>query len=184
MTGNVVILGMAAAGGTELSVLNRSVALVCFFVGAVAAGRVLRTADPGWSRRCSALLGGVGLTMAATAIGVAIAGVGSPTARLVTSSVLALAMGAQAATARHIGVKDVNTVVVTMTLTALAAESRLGMARGLGEPRRAAVLVLLASGAVAGAVLCRFDVAFAVAAAASLVLAVTVLGDGRRGEHA
>uniref|UniRef100_UPI0015F0CFCD YoaK family protein n=1 Tax=Streptomyces phytophilus TaxID=722715 RepID=UPI0015F0CFCD len=41
MTGNVVILGMAATGGTGLPVLGPSLALTLFLAGAAAAGRLL-----------------------------------------------------------------------------------------------------------------------------------------------
>jgi uncharacterized membrane protein YoaK (UPF0700 family) len=176
MTGNVVILGMAATGRTGLPVLGPVVALMSFLVGAAVAGRVLRTAAPDWSRRCTVLLGGVGLVLAATALGLAVAGVGVPAARASMTSSLALAMGVQAATARHLGVKDVTTVVVTSTLTGLAADSRLGAARGQGARRRGAAVTLIAIGAVTGAALCQVNEGLAVVAAALVVLAVTGLG--------
>ncbi len=176
MTGNVAILGMAATGGTGLPVLGPALALAFFLVGAAVAGRLLRAAAPGWSRRCTALLGGVGLALAATAPALAAFGTGAPGARAATASSLALAMGMQAATARHLAVKDVTTVVVTSTLTGLAADSRLGAARGQGAPRRAAAVALLAAGAVAGAALCRVHAGLATAAAAFVVLAVSALG--------
>ncbi|MFF0728597.1 YoaK family protein [Streptomyces sp. NPDC004134] len=176
MTGNVVILGMAAAGGTGLPVLGPALALALFLAGAAVAGRLLRTAAAGWSRRCTVLLTGVGLALAAAASGLAAGGAGTPGARALTASGLALAMGAQAATARHLAVKDVTTVVVTSTLTGLAADSRLGAARGQGALRRSAAVALLAAGAVAGAALCRVHAGLAVAAAACVALAVAGLG--------
>lgn len=176
MTGNVVILGMAAAGGTHLPVLAPAVALLSFLAGAAAAGRVLRTAAPGWSRRCTGLLGGVALVLAATALALAAVGVATSGARALMASSLALAMGVQAATARHLAVKDVTTVVVTSTLTGLAADSRLGAARGQGARRRAAAVALIIAGAVTGAALCRVHEGLAVTAAALVALAVTGLG--------
>lgn len=177
MTGNVVILGMAATGATGLPVLGPVLALVSFLAGAAVAGRVLRTAAPGWSRRCTGLLGGVGLVLAATALGLAVTGVDAPAARAVMASSLALAMGVQAATARHLAVKDVTTVVVTSTLTGLAADSRLGAARGQGALRRGAAVTLIIVGAVTGAALCQVHEGLAVVAAAFVVLAVTGLGN-------
>ncbi|MEV4889796.1 YoaK family protein [Nonomuraea sp. NPDC055795] len=176
MTGNVVILGMAAIGGTGLPVLGPVVALVSFVIGAAVAGRVLRTAAPGWSGRCTGLLGGVGLVLAATALGLAVIGTGTPAARASMAASLALAMGVQAATARHLGVKDVTTVVVTSTLTGLAADSRLGAARGQGALRRVAAVALIIAGAVTGAALCQVHEGLAVAVAALVVLAATGLG--------
>ncbi|MEU8729510.1 YoaK family protein [Streptomyces tendae] len=177
MTGNVVILGMAATGGgTGLPVLGPVLALGSFLAGAAAAGRVLRTAPPGWSRRCTGLLGGVGLVLTATVLALAVVGADTSGARAGTASALALAMGAQAATARHLAVKDVTTVVVTSTLTGLAADSRLGAARGRGARRRAAAVALIVAGAAAGAALCQAHAGLAVAVAACVVLAVTALG--------
>ncbi|MCX2951175.1 YoaK family protein [Lentzea sp. NEAU-D7] len=176
MTGNVVILGMAAVGDTGLPVLGPAVALVSFLAGAAAAGRALRTAAPGWSRLHTALLGGVDLLLAATALGVAVIGTGAAATRAVLAAALALAMGVQAATARHLAVKDVTTVVVTSTLTGLAADSRLGAGRRQGAKRRVAVVALLVVGAVAGAALCQAHAGIAVAAAAVVVLVVSGLG--------
>ncbi|WP_203904045.1 YoaK family protein [Virgisporangium aliadipatigenens] len=176
MTGNVVILGMAATGQTELSVLGPVVALFSFLAGAALAGRALRTAVPHWSRRCAGLLGAVGLLLAATALGMATTGVGTPAARVLMAFSLALAMGTQAATARHLDVKDVSTVVVTSTLTGLAADSRLAAARGQRALRRGAAVLLIAAGAVTGAALCQVHEGVAVVVAALVVLAVTGLG--------
>ncbi|MFI9848557.1 YoaK family protein [Nonomuraea sp. NPDC051941] len=186
MTGNVVILGMAATGGTGLPVLGPVMALVFFLAGAAVAGRVLRTAAPIWGRRCTALLGAVGIVLAATALGLAVTGPGTLAARELMASALALAMGAQAATARHLAVKDVTTVVVTSTLTGLAADSRLGAARGQGARRRVAVVTLITVGAVAGAALCQVHAGLAVLAAALVVLTVTGLGhaSARSTDHA
>ncbi|MGK3208581.1 YoaK family protein [Amycolatopsis sp. MEPSY49] len=176
MTGNVVILGMAAVAGTELPVLGPAVALLSFLAGAAAAGRVLRTAAPGWSRPHTGLLGGAGLLLAATAPGVAAIGTGATATRAVLAASLALAMGVQAATARHLAVKDVTTVVVTSTLTGLAADSRLGAGRRQGTKRRVAAVALLVVGAVAGAALCQVHAEIAVAVAAAVVLVVSGVG--------
>jgi len=176
MTGNVVILGMAVVGGTDLPVLGPAVALLSFLAGAAAAGRVLRAAAPGWTRPHTGLLGGVGLVLAAAALTTTVIGVGTAGTRVVVAAVLALSMGVQAATARHLAVKDITTVVVTSTLTGLAADSRLGAARGQGARRRVAVVALLVAGAVAGAALCQVHEGLAVALSALVVLGVTVVG--------
>ncbi|PRY19665.1 YoaK family protein [Pseudosporangium ferrugineum] len=176
MTGNVVILGMATTGRTDLPVLGPLLALMFFLVGAAAGGRILRAAPPDWSLRCTGLLGGVGLLLAVTALGLAVIGVEASAARATMASTLALAMGIQAATARHLAVKDVSTVVVTSTLTGLAADSRVGAARGQPALRRAGAVVLIVAGATTGAALCQVHESAAVVAAALVVLAVTGLG--------
>ena len=70
---------------------------------------------------------------------------------LVLTALLAIAMGIQAATARHLAVKDITTVVVTSLITGLAADSRIG--GGVGQPwvRRVAALALICAGATGGA---------------------------------
>ncbi|MGW5971620.1 DUF1275 family protein [Streptomyces sp. NPDC055186] len=106
-------------------------------------------------------------------LGLAAVGVATPGARALMASPLALAMGVQAATARHLAVRDVTTVVVTSTLTGLAADSRLGAARPQGTRRRTAAVALIITEALTGAALCRVHEGLAVAAAA---LAVSGLG--------
>ncbi|MEZ7154167.1 DUF1275 family protein [Streptomyces sp. MAD19A] len=177
MTGNVVILGMAAAGGPRLPVLGPALALVSFLAGAALAGRVLRGAvRPGWNRRCTALLAGGAAVLGASALALTVLGTDAHGTRAAAASALALAMGAQAATARHLAVRDVTTVVVTSTLTGLAADSRLGAARPQGSLRRLSAVVSIVLGAVAGALLCRVDEGAAVAVAALVVAVVTALG--------
>ncbi|WP_026556446.1 YoaK family protein [Arthrobacter sp. 35W] len=151
MTGNVVMLGMAFAGGTTLPILRPALALVAFMVGAACAGRVLRAAPSGWSPRTSAVFGAVAAGMAALSIFVAVAPVQhSELEGSITTSVMALLMGIQAATARRLKVADVTTVVVTSTITGLAADSRLAGGSGALWARRALAIALILLGALAG----------------------------------
>ncbi|MET4135344.1 YoaK family protein [Pseudarthrobacter sp. PvP090] len=177
MTGNVVILGMAFVGADELPVLGPAIALAGFVVGAVIAGRILRPEASGWSRRTTALLTAVGLVMAAVAavLFVVPPHAGSPITLIITAA-LALAMGLQAATARHLSVKDVTTVVVTSTLTGLAADSRLGGGTGAHWGRRLGAVVLILVGAAAGAALLQVHVGLGVLLTALLSLGVAVTG--------
>src|SRR3954466_12523107 len=127
MTGNVVVLGMAIAGGSGLPVLGPALALLGFMLGAAVGGRTLRYAGPAWSPRTTLLFRAVAVLMLALA-GVLFAAGDDPThALMVTVTTLAaVATGVRAAAARHVAVKDVPTVVVTSTLTGLAADSVLG----------------------------------------------------------
>ena len=84
-------------------------------LGAIIAGRVLKPEAAGWSRRTTALLTAVGVTMTAVAV-VLFAHAphaGDPVTLIITGA-LAIAMGLQAATARHLSVKDVTTVVAVV----------------------------------------------------------------------
>jgi uncharacterized membrane protein YoaK (UPF0700 family) len=177
MTGNVVILGMALIGADHLPVAGPSIALVCFMLGAVIAGRALRPEAAGWSKRTTALLTAVGLTMAAVAVVLFFHAphAGDPVTLGITGA-LAVAMGIQAATARHLSVKDVTTVVVTSTLTGLAADSRFGGGKGAHAGRRFGAVVLILCGAAVGAALLHVHPGYGVLLTALLTLSVAVAG--------
>ncbi|TPV49438.1 DUF1275 domain-containing protein [Pseudarthrobacter phenanthrenivorans] len=177
MTGNVVILGMALIGADHLPVVGPVIALVGFMLGAVIAGRILRSESAGWSRRTTALFTTVGATLTAAAVALF---VHPPRPEdlvtLAITAALALAMGLQAATARHLSVKDVTTVVVTSTLTGLAADSRLGGKAGAHAGRRLAAVVLILLGATAGAALLHVHPGLGVLLTAVLTLGVALVG--------
>ena len=177
MTGNVVILGMALIGGNNLPVVGPSIALGCFMLGAVIAGRTLRPEPAGWSRRTTALLAAVGVTMTAVAAVLFVhAPHGGDPVTLAITGALAVAMGIQAATARHLSVKDVTTVVVTSTLTGLAADSRLGGGKGVHAGRRFSAVVLILAGATVGAALLRVHPGYGVLLTAVLTVSVALAG--------
>ena len=183
MTGNVVILAMALTGADGLPVAGPVVALGAFMLGALLAGRALRSTEAGWSRRSTALLTTVSVLLVASAGALlALAGTVGEPARLAVTGTLGLAMGMQAGAARHIGVKDVTTVVVTSTLAGLAFDSRFGARAGQRWPRRALAVVLIGAGAATGALLLRVSLGLALALAAAITLVVAVLGHvGRPG---
>jgi uncharacterized membrane protein YoaK (UPF0700 family) len=176
MTGNVVILGMALVGGTGLPVAGPLIALVAFMAGAAVGGRALRGDEHGWTPRHTWLFGAVGLLVLACAVpAIFVDSPGHPLQYAITAA-LGLAMGCQAATARHIAVKDVTTVVVTSTITGLASDSVLG--KGGGQPwrRRAGAIVLIGAGAFAGAALLKIHIGWGMVAAGVIIVAAAVLG--------
>jgi uncharacterized membrane protein YoaK (UPF0700 family) len=83
---------------------------------------------------------------------------------------LALAMGAQNATARRLAVPDLTTTVLTQTLTGVAADSRLAGGSGGRPGRRGVAVAAMGLGAFAGALLLLH-----VDAGASLALAVVLM---------
>ncbi|MEV6838687.1 YoaK family protein [Streptomyces sp. NPDC051133] len=151
MTGNVVVLGFAAAGAPGFSVPHTATSLVCFLLGAVVGGRVAARFGGG-SRRTWARL-----TLAAEAIlvggsaAVAFVWPGTTGTRYALIALTAFAMGLRNATVRKLGVPDLTTTVLTMTLTGLASESRLGDATGHRSPRRTASVIAMLAGAFLGA---------------------------------
>lgn len=177
MTGNVVLLGMAVAGGTDLPVLRPALALVFFMLGAALAGRVLRRGSDGWTSRTSAALLAVSLGMWSLAVFVLLVPVhGDEFRGSLVTSMLALLMGIQAATAKRVKVAEITTVVVTSTITGLAADSRLAGGKGAFWARRALAIGLILLGAVAGAAALHVHLALGPAVSALITSAVTLLG--------
>ena len=176
MTGNVVILGMALVGGTGLPVAGPLIALFAFMAGATVGGRVLRGDEHAWTPRHTWLFAAVGLMILAAAVPAILVDSISHPLQYATTAALGLAMGCQAATARHIAVKDVTTVVVTSTITGLASDSVLG--KGSGQPwkRRAGAIVLIGLGAVAGAGLLKIHIGWGMVVAGAIITAVALVG--------
>ncbi len=175
MTGNVVILGFAAAGAPGFSVTACLTSLAVFLVGAVCGGRISSRV----SRRSRLLATAVGLeaafVAAAAVVAFAASAVSTGWGRYTTIALLAFAMGIRNAVIRRLAVPDMTTTVLTMTLTGLAADS--GLAGG-GNPhagRRVAAVLAMLSGAVLGAALFLHRGAglpLAIAAGAAAVTAV------------
>ncbi|WP_458116624.1 YoaK family protein [Arthrobacter sp. D2-10] len=177
MTGNVVLLGMAVAGGDDLPVLRPALALIFFMVGAILAGRLLRTAPEGWSGRTSLAFGVVAAGAAALAVVVGVVDVhADETLGSVITSGLAAVMGIQAATAKRLKVAEITTVVVTSTITGLASDSRLAGGKGKFWARRALAILLIGLGAVAGGFALLIDLWVGISISAGLSAVVTVLG--------
>jgi uncharacterized membrane protein YoaK (UPF0700 family) len=178
MTGNVVVLGMAIVGGSGLPVLGPALALVAFMVGAAVGGRMLRYGTRTWHGRTTALFGFVAAIM--LGLGAMLLVVGNHPARwieILTTTLAALAMGAQAATARVIAVKDVTTVVVTSTITGLAADSVFGSGKGGGTIRRAIAILAILAGAAVGALLLKWQLGAGLLLAGVLVATAAAVGD-------
>ncbi|MFD8421588.1 YoaK family protein [Streptomyces sp. NPDC059466] len=179
MTGNVVVLGFAAAGAPGFSVWHTLTSLACFLVGAAAGGRVA-VRFGGRSRRSWAR---VTLAVEAVLVGgcaaVAFTAPGATGTTYTLIAVTAFAMGLRNATVRKLGVPDLTTTVLTMTLTGLAADAAVGAGAGSRSPRRAASVVAMAVGALLGAWLVLhhgLGIPLLIAAVATGVLAVSASG--------
>lgn len=176
MTGNVVILGMALAGDTGLPVAGPLIALAGFMAGAAAGGRALRGAAAAWTARHTVLFVAVGLIIALATVPAALVAEPGHVLQYSITAALGLAMGCQAAAARHVAVKDVTTVVVTSTITGLASDSVLGTGGGQPWKRRAGAVVLIGLGALAGALLLHVHIGAGMALSAIITLVVAWLG--------
>ncbi|MFJ9705855.1 YoaK family protein [Streptomyces sp. NPDC101234] len=180
MTGNVVILGFAAAGTPGFSVPHTATSLACFLLGALVGGRVSARFWGRSRRTWTRVTLAVEAVLVATAAAVAL---DRPDGTATTYTLIALtafAMGLRNANVRKLGVPDLTaTTVLTTTLTGLVAESRFGDGTARHSPRRAAAVVAMLAGAALGAWLALhhdLGIPLLVAAAVSGVLAVAASG--------
>lgn len=175
MTGNVVLIGFAAAGAPGFSVTASLSALGCFLVGAVAGGRLARRAQPPRRLLLTALVVEASFTGVAAIVAAAVPAIGSGWPRYSIIALLAFAMGVRNAAVRHLGVPDMTTTVLTMTLTGLASDSSLAGGTNPNGGRRVASALSMFAGALVGAVLVlHVHPAWALAVAAVVVVGTAV----------
>jgi uncharacterized membrane protein YoaK (UPF0700 family) len=175
MTGNLVFLGLAAAGAKGFDVAPPALALGGFVIGALIGGRVIEAAP---SHRGLALRNVLALKLwlaAAVTVIAILTGPRFPTgARDAMIVLLAMSMGAQLATIRFLKVPDLLTVVLTMTITGVLTERK----RGWHDPamlRRGLSLIAFAVGALSAALLILYvGVAAALLLGLAILVAVTV----------
>jgi uncharacterized membrane protein YoaK (UPF0700 family) len=174
MTGNLVFIGFAIAGAPAISLSASVSALVGFIVGAVIGGAAI--ARLSWHRGRLMVVVTAGelvlvlLALAESAVAGRHPGTGP---REAIAATLALAMGAQIATVRHLKVFDLATMAVTMALTGIVAEIRRGDRFDL--VRRALAVVAIVCGAIAGGLLVlKVSNAAALGLAAALLAIVAV----------
>ncbi|MEV5876747.1 YoaK family protein [Streptomyces sp. NPDC052101] len=180
MTGNVVVLGFAAAGAPGFSVPHTATSLACFLLGAAAGGRVAARASGGSRRRWARLTLSAEAALIGASAAVAFAWPDTSGTRYALIALTAFAMGLRNATVRKLGIAHLTTTtVLTMTLTGLAAESPLGDATGHRSPRRTAAVIAMIAGACLGALLALhhgLGIPLLIAALASGALAVLASG--------
>lgn len=179
MTGNVVLLGFAAAGAPGFSVAASLASLGSFLVGAVGAGRLVRRLPRRRLLLLTAMVIEGGLVAGASVVAYAATSVSTGWARFVVIVLLALGMGVRNSVIRRLAVPDVTTTVLTMTLTGLAADSSLAGGDNARFGRRAGAVVAMLLGAFAGAWLyLKHDAGLPLAVAGTTVLG-TALTFGR-----
>ncbi|MGW4029206.1 YoaK family protein [Streptomyces sp. NPDC004838] len=158
MTGNVVFLGFALTGADGLSALASVVSLTAFLTGALAGGR-LGTRFAGNRGRLLAVATAVQAVLIAVTVVAAASAGGEVTTEVRYTLIvfLGVAMGAQNAVARRLGVPDLTTTVLTLTLTGLAADSTAAGGKGPRPGRRIMSVSAMFLGALVGAVLIEYD---------------------------
>ncbi|MDF5757207.1 YoaK family protein [Spongiactinospora sp. TRM90649] len=173
MTGNLLIVGFAAAGTQPFSIIASLVSVVGFLVGAALGGQL--TARVGDLRR--RLIAGMSVEFAMnalTALESVLLPIAAPAARYPLIATLALSMGVRNAVIRPLKIPDIVTTTMTGTLTKLGADpfipgpdrSRLG--------RCAAQIAALVAGAcAAGLVLRHTGLTTTLVVMAAIVAALT-----------
>ena len=171
MTGNVVLIGFAAAGAPGFSVLASLCALGFFLGGAVLGGRIARRGRPHRTLLLTVMMIEAGCTAGAAVVAGSVAAIAAGWPRFTVIALLAFGVGTRNAAVQRLGIRDMSTTVLTSTLTGLASES--GLAGGTGPQARTRVtsVVCQFGGALVGAVLVlHAGAAWSLAAAAGIVV--------------
>jgi uncharacterized membrane protein YoaK (UPF0700 family) len=154
MTGNVILLGLAAGGVSEFSVAVSLVAIGSFLLGALAAGRLGSSTGEHRGRFLAlATYAQVSVVGAAFVVSLAASDVSGGILAYALVVLLAFAMGLQNAAARRLGVPDLTTTVLTQTITGLAADSHFAGGANPNIGRRLLAIAAMFIGASLGAVL-------------------------------
>jgi uncharacterized membrane protein YoaK (UPF0700 family) len=182
ITGNIVFLGLAAAGARDFEVLAPAIAIGGFIFGVLVGGRACRAA---WSHRGRALRNVLGIKVCLGIAGlVTILLADERLSDGVVYAVIVLlstSMGAQLAAIRYLKVPDLVTVALSLTITGVLTE------RGTGwtEPamlRRWLAFLAFALGVLAGALLVLYvsvvaALAFGLGIIVATAIAAHVLSD-------
>jgi uncharacterized membrane protein YoaK (UPF0700 family) len=174
MTGNVVFLGFTADPHSGLSLTASVTAIGAFVLGALVGGRAAHALADGRPRRwlvAAFAAEAVVLGLAAVLAGTGVLGYSGGT-RYATIAVLAVALGVQNSTVRHLGPADLTTTVLTLTLTGLAADSVIAGGPGSKPVRRLGSVAAMLAGAAAGAGILRWSPTAVIALAALLAAGV------------
>jgi uncharacterized membrane protein YoaK (UPF0700 family) len=176
MTGNVVYLGFAIANAEDFSVPASLVAIASFFSGALAGGRVgLRLGQHrGRHLACASLIESA-LVIVTLIVSILTPDLSGNFVRYTLIVLLAITMGFQNATARHLGVPNLNTTVLTLTLAGLAADSKwAGGKNPSSGPRLAAIAAMLLGAVVGAAIISRSSTSAGLALALALLAIVAI----------
>ena len=175
MTGNVVLIGFAAAGAPGFSVAASLTALGCFLAGAVAGGRLVRRLPRQRNLLLVVMVVEATCLAAAAVVAGSVHAIGSGWPRFTAIGLLAVGMGTRNAAVRSIGVRDMSTSVLTTTLTGLASDSSL--AGGTNPNARLAstsVLSMFGGALVGAALVLHAGATWSLSVAAGIVAATAV----------
>jgi uncharacterized membrane protein YoaK (UPF0700 family) len=152
ITGNLALLGLAAAQRHAAAALGAGLALAGYAAGAMAGGAIAGTragAQPAWPRRVTVALGAeLAVLLALSGEWLATAGHPAGADRLVLLALGAVAMGMQGAAVRRLG--EMSSTYMTSTLTAVLTGAAVGPLPS-GWRRSTGALLAIVAGAALGA---------------------------------
>jgi uncharacterized membrane protein YoaK (UPF0700 family) len=153
MTGNVVLIGFAAAGAPGFSFMASLCALGFFLGGAVMGGRIAQRVRPHRTLMLLAMTMEAAFTAAAAVVAGTVPAIDAGWPRFTVIALLAFAVGLRNAAVRRLRVPDMTTTVLTTTLTGLASDSSLAGGTNPNASNRITSVVSQFGGALVGALL-------------------------------
>jgi uncharacterized membrane protein YoaK (UPF0700 family) len=153
MTGNVVLIGFAAAGAPGFSVTASLTSLGVFLVGAIAGGQLSARVAPRSRMLAIALTLEAVFVAAAASVACTAATVATGWGRYTAIALLAFAMGIRNTVILRLSIPEMTTTVLTRTLTGIAADSFLAGGHNRHVVRRVGSVVAMLAGAAVGAAL-------------------------------
>jgi uncharacterized membrane protein YoaK (UPF0700 family) len=153
MTGNVVLIGFAAAGAPGFSFMASLCALGFFLGGAVMGGRIAQRVRPHRTLMLLVMTMEAAFTAAAAVIAGTVPAIDAGWPRFTVIALLASAVGLRNAAVRRLRVPDMTTTVLTTTLTGLASDSSLAGGTNPNASNRITSVVSQFGGALVGALL-------------------------------
>ena len=153
MTGNVVLIGFAAAGAPGFSFMASLCALGFFLGGAVLGGRIAQRVRPHRTLMLLVMTMEAAFTTTAAVIAGTVPAIDAGWPRFTVIALLAFAVGLRNAAVRRLRVPDMTTTVLTTTLTGLASDSSLAGGTNPNASNRITSVVSQFGGALVGALL-------------------------------
>ena len=175
MTGNLVFLGLAAAGAHGFAVGTSALAIAGFIVGVLIGGRALAAAR---SHRGRALRNVLGVKLAFAAMVAVVAIASGPHfshgARNTMLVLLSISMGCQLAAIRYLKVPDLLTVVLTLTITGALTEHDRGWTDPAMLRRGLALLAFLVGALIGGLLILNVSFGAALTFALAIIIATAI----------
>lgn len=184
MTGNLLFIGVALAGGSGFSVSTSVTALGAFVLGSFVARLVIdrSSSDRGRLLRNAAAIQLASL-VATTSVVAVVGNTPGAGARYPLLALLSAAMGVQMAAVRQIGVREITTTVLTTTLSMFVVDLHPSNWRAVSGQLRLLAIVVEVAGALVGALFVLNVATWSALGLAAVVVASVVAFAHLRSRH-